>query len=196
MEDYIKVNIENTKKLMKNINPQRYKELKVNRYIPTIKLMEKYIDKNSPLLDIGIREGAFLKVLRGEGFTDLNGVDIYKDGVDQGNKEGFKCEISDAMNLDLGRTFDIITISHVIEHCPDINKVINNIDNHLNMNGVLYVEVPKEKKQKVPTKNGHYFCFSTLKELHSFFPKSKWKMLELCKNDRGKRLKILVRKIK
>ncbi len=195
MKNYIKVNIENTKKLMKNIGPQRYKELKVNRYIPTIELMEQYITKDSALLDIGIREGAFLKVLRDEGFSNLYGVDIYEEGIKNARSAGFECEVSDAMTLNLNKLFDIITISHVIEHCPDIKKVIQNIHDHLNMHGILYVEVPKEKKQKMPTKHGHYFCFSTLKELHSFFPESTWKMLELCKNDSGKRLKIIVRKM-
>ncbi len=193
--DYIETNIKNTKKLMKNINKERYRQLKVNRYIPIIELMEKYIDKSSPLLDIGIREGAFLKVLRDEGFTNLFGVDIFEDGVQQAIKEGFDCQVADAMDLQIKMKFNIVTISHVIEHCPDINKVVNNIYELLNPKGILYVEVPKQKKQKIPTKDGHYFCFSTLKELHSFFPEDEWELLELTKNKEGGRLKILIRKI-
>ena len=196
METYIKKNLENTKQLMNNINKERYKQLKVNRYKPIIEMIEPFIDVNKPLLDIGIREGAFLDVLKEYGFKKLYGTDIYKDGVESGNKKGHTCFISNAMKLDLDMKFNTITISHVIEHCPDINKVLDNIYNHLEENGILYVEVPKEKKNtdEENIKHGHYFNFTNLKELESFFINDKWNILDKGHNTSGKRLKIVVRK--
>ena len=170
MEEHVKVNIKNTKKLMKNINKERYRQLKVNRYDPTIKMIEEYIEKDSSILDIGIREGAFLDVLKNYGYTDLWGTDIYKEGVENASKNGHTTFVQDAQKLNIDHKFKAITISHVLEHCPDMNKVVDNMYNHLEMNGIVYVEVPKEKKGPIPSKHAHYFNFSKLDELASFFP--------------------------
>lgn len=195
--NYIEVNIKNTKELMKDIGEKRYYQLRVNRYIPIIEMVSKYITEDSAILDIGIREGAFLKVLRDFGYTNLYGIDIYKEGVEQANKDGFACIVADVQkpNFWPGRKWRLITMSHVLEHCPNVKGVIENIYNHLYGGGILFIEVPKEKKEKkYPTKFAHYYNFTSLIELASFFEDSKWDILDSGKNESGKRLKIVVRK--
>lgn len=178
MKDYIKTNIKNTKRIIRKTNKDRYDRIKKNRYIPMMNLILKYADKSGSLLDIGIREGAFLDLLRDNGFTDLFGIDVFEDGVRMANERGFNCVIADAQNFNLNLTFDIITLSHVFEHVPQPEKVAENVYNHLKTGGVLYVEVPKQKKESVPTVHAHYYCFESLKEFLSFFDESRWEILE------------------
>lgn len=196
IDNYIDQNIKYTKKLLDNITKDRYKELRINRYVPLIEMILKYTDVKKPLLDIGIREGALFDVLKEFGFTDLFGIDIYKKGVKLAIEKGYECIVADVMTLNLKRKFSTIIMSHVLEHCPDINKVLENISNHLEKNGILYVEVPKEKKHIDSTKEyGHYYSFFKLKDLEDLFENRKeWEMMESGKNPTGKRFKIIVRK--
>jgi 2-polyprenyl-3-methyl-5-hydroxy-6-metoxy-1,4-benzoquinol methylase len=195
MNNYVEENIENTIKIMSKITPKRYNELRVNRYIPIMNLIIPYTDKKGYLLDIGTREGAFLDVLKENGFENLCGVDIYEDGVREANSKGHVCKVMDAQNLSLGVKFDTITALHVLEHCPDVKKVLDKIYDHLVNNGILCVEVPKEECKECPN-YGHYSFFPSLNDLASVFLDGRWEILELVKNQKnGKRLRILLRRL-
>ena len=76
---------------------------------------------------------------------------------------------------DIGR-FDFCIAVHVIEHCPNPQLAIDNIGKLLNLYGILYVEVPIQNKEKVPTRFGHYFCFSNFDELDRLFD-NRWKFI-------------------
>jgi 2-polyprenyl-3-methyl-5-hydroxy-6-metoxy-1,4-benzoquinol methylase len=198
MEKYKEINIENTKKLLSNINDTRYKQLRVNRYIPIMNMIEKHLEpfgKEAKILDVGTRDGAFLDLFKEYGYSDLYGVDIYDKSIEIVKEKGYRGKVEDAMHLNLGERFDLIVMSHVLEHCPVINLVVKNANKHLKKNGLLFVEVPRQNKQKLPTKDGHYFCFSTLQELIDKFDKKKWKLLESFQNKQRTRLKVLLRKI-
>lgn len=124
---HVKVNRKNTKRIVNKNSSERFKILRANRYNPIIKFISKYVDKNAPLLDIGIREGKFLQVLKEVGFTSIHGIDVYVEGVERANRLGFEAKVADAQDFSFGKKFDTITMSHVLEHCPDIEKTIQNI---------------------------------------------------------------------
>jgi len=192
MCDYIELNLKNTKLLIANSTPARYKQLCKSRYSVQLDMFEKYVDKNTPLLDIGIREGFFLEFLREQGFTDLYGIDIFEDGVKLAVDKGFNCEVGDAHKFNLNKKFDVVVISHVLEHCPDPAEVIERIHEHLNTNGVLFVETPKELGEPVPSKkDAHYYNFNSMDDLLYFFD-AKWIILEHIVV--GTRLRIVLKK--
>jgi len=199
MKDYVKVNVEKSKWVIRNTNKKRYENLKTTRYIPIINKILPYVNKDMSLLDIGIREGAFLKALRENNFTNIFGIDVNEEGVKAAKDSGFDCIVADTQELSLGKTFDIITMSHVLEHCPNVARVLENVYNHLNDDGILYIEVPKQEKEPVPTKGAHYYCFESMADLLSFFDKSKWEILDKehiqnkVKRTRGT-LKLVIRK--
>ena len=56
-------------------------------------------------------------------------------------------------------------------------KIIDGCYNILNEGGVIFIEVPRQKKEKVPTKYGHWYLFSDKKELMELFDDSRWKLL-------------------
>ncbi len=199
MEEYIRINLKNTRRIMSKTSETRNQRLRENRYMPLIKIISKHVDKTSPLLDVGIREGVLLEVLNEVGFTSLHGVDIYEKGVERANKLGFESKVADAQDFSFGKKFDTVIISHVLEHCPEPLKVVENVYNNvLNDNGIMYVEVPTQKKEPVPTPHAHFYCFTSMKELLSFFEKSRWSVIEeltvATAKSINKMLKIVVRK--
>lgn len=195
-EDYIELNKKNTEFLLKKgiANPGRYERLNKNRYSIQLSMLSEYVTKDLSFLDIGIREGAFIEFLKEKGFTDLYGIDIYEKSVELARNKGIECEVADAQYFCLDRKFDVIVMSHVLEHCPEPGKVIYCVSQHLNENGIVFIEVPVEQGSPVPTeKDAHYYNFHSLADLLLFFEEG-WELLE--KFESKKRLKVVVRRTK
>jgi len=195
MLDYIELNKKNTESLIKRgiKNPGRYDILKKNRYSIQIEMFSKYIDKNAAILDIGIREGAFLEFLKEKGFNNLYGIDIYEKSIKLAKEKGIKCEIANAQEFSLEKRFDLIVMSHVLEHCPNPASVLNCVYTHLNANGILFIEVPIEMGDPRPTeKDAHYFNFHSFDDMLNLL-KNKWAVLE--KFVSKKRIKTVLRRL-
>lgn len=193
--DYVELNKKNTDILIeKCINDKtRYGRLEKNRYSIQLSMFEKYVDKTKPLLDIGIRDGAFIDFLRRNGFTNLYGVDIYERSVEVARANNIDCEVVDVHYMSLNRRFDTVVMSHVLEHCPDPEKVLDNVYNHMNDDGVLFIEVPVEKGDPKPTeKDAHYFNFHSLTDLLVVLG-SRWELLEKFTSE--KRIKVVLRRL-
>jgi SAM-dependent methyltransferase len=191
---YREVNIEKTAELVeirkvKGVGPGIKK-----RHENIVKVVNKFADKNKPLLEIGVREGFLFDHLKNHGYKNLYGVDISPVGIKRLHERGYKGHVADAANdLKIGdRKFDAIIISHCLEHVPEPNKVVDNMYDALNDDGIVYVEVPRQPKEPVPTKWAHYYCFSSPEELLGFFPKDKWKMIW---SDKEKVMKRVFRKL-
>ena len=147
------------------------------------------------MLDIGIRDGAFLEVLRAKGFVDLYGIDIYEKSVKLGKEKGFNCVVADAHYFKLNKKFGTIVMSHSLEHCPYPNKVIERVYEHLLDDGILFIEVPREEGCPKPTvKDAHYYNFNNMESLLNLFDDG-WEILEnLIQGKNNCRLKIVVKK--
>ena len=196
-KDYIKINSKITKKLLDTQGQSEKNKIKVKRHMPILKIVSKYADKNLPLLDVGAREGNLLKLLSKDGFKNLSGVDISEDAVKLLKEKGFPGEVIDAQNFNLKKKFNTIILSHVLEHCPNANKVLTNIYNHLVIGGILYVEVPRQPKIPMPTKAGHYHHYDELIEFLSLFDLSKWQLLfsQYSRGDNKGRIKCVFKKL-
>lgn len=187
---YKEVNIEKTAELVerrkvKGVGPGIKK-----RHENIVKVVNKFADKKKPLLEIGVREGFLFDHLKNHGYSNIYGVDISPLGIKRLHERGYKGHVADAADdLKIGdRKFDAIIISHCLEHVPEPNKVVDNMYNALNKNGIVYVEVPRQPKEPVPTPWAHYYCFSSPEELLSFFPEDKWEMIYFDKEKVMKRV--------
>lgn len=193
MEDYITLNKKNTELLINISDSDRLAKLRNHRYSIQLDMMSNYIDKDKPLLDIGIRDGAFLEWLKELCFSNLYGVDIYERTIEITRAKGIGCEIADVQCLNLGRQFDVIVMSHVLEHCPNPDIVLENVYNHLNENGILFIEVPVEQGPPRPTeKDAHYFNFNSFNDMLNLLG-NKWSILE--KFVSKKRIKVVLRRL-
>jgi predicted SAM-dependent methyltransferase len=94
---------------------------------------------------MGCANGGQLKVLKGRGFTNLTGVDPSKNCVNNVMKSGidaFQTQIFDHVFFSWDKKFDLIILSHVLEHIRDLGDAIQIVKSKLTKKGLIYIEVP------------------------------------------------------
>lgn len=116
-----------------------------------------------PFLDIGCREGIFLRQLNCEAY----GIDISEEAISFLDTTGI---VADAEALPFpDESFMTVGAFHVIEHCRNTEKAIREIHRVLKTGGHALIEIPLQKKEPVPTQWGHYYCFENEKEIIDYF---------------------------
>ena len=101
-------------------------------------------DKRIPILDVGCSNGSFLALLRTQGFQNSRGIDPSVQAVANARKfRGVDAVAGSFLDpaLELG-SFDLLTISHVLEHLTDVTGAVRRIYELLASDGRVYVEVP------------------------------------------------------
>ncbi|NCQ97448.1 MAG: class I SAM-dependent methyltransferase [Microcystis wesenbergii Mw_QC_S_20081001_S30D] len=105
-------------------------------------------DKSVRILDIGCANGGLLGYLKKLGYNNLCGLDPSPACVENTKQlygiEAYAGSIFTPPQ-DLG-DFDVVILSHVLEHIQDLASALSNFKNLLGKNGVLYAEVPDAKK--------------------------------------------------
>lgn len=99
-------------------------------------------EKNKALLDVGCARGQYLKTLKQRGFTDLQGIEISPEAVN--NKADPTLDIQCA-SLEAFRTtkrFDIITLNQVFEHFHDPRAMLRRLRDLLTDEGALIMSFP------------------------------------------------------
>jgi len=110
--------------------------------------IEDYLIKESQILDMGAGHGEFSQFLIDRGYknvlavepSNVNYVNIQKNGITSLYDDSF------STNNNLIGKFDVIILSHVLEHILDFEKALKNIKLMLKEDGILYIEVPDSKK--------------------------------------------------
>lgn len=147
------------------------------RHTRTVELIEKHTKKNMSIIDLGGREGFLLSRLKEKGYKDLYCIDASQDAIDFLIERGLKGHVADiSVDLKMNRKFDVVILSHVLEHCPIPTDVLNNVYDILEENGLLFVEVPNEPFKKFPTKYGHYYGFNSYEDFEKHLD-DKWEVL-------------------
>jgi SAM-dependent methyltransferase len=95
------------------------------------------------VLEIGCGAGGILYPFKESGFI-VEGIDLGDSYLSEGQKHGLnlKCMSSQQLSEETSSTYDIIILSHVLEHFSDIQFELNTIDKLLSPDGVIYIEVP------------------------------------------------------
>ncbi len=192
MEDYISLNKKNTERLINSTDEKKHNRLVKYRYTIQMNMFSRFVDKDASVLDIGIRDGAFLEFMREHGYNNLYGIDIYERSVEIAKVKNIACEVMDVHNMNLDKMFDLIVMSHVLEHCPHPDQVLDSVYYHTNERGILFIEVPIEPGEPKPTeKDAHYFNFHSLESLLDMV-ENKWQLLEQFHSP--KRVKVVLRR--
>ncbi len=104
------------------------------------------IGKFKKILDIGSAFGSGIEIFRKKGYTthcvepEINRFKVLQ-------KKKFRSFNSTIENLKTKNKYDLIIMSHSLEHCEDINKAIKIVSSLLkNHNSLLYIEVPNSPK--------------------------------------------------
>ncbi|BBN88770.1 class I SAM-dependent methyltransferase [Azospira sp. I09] len=74
--------------------------------------------------------------------ASLTGVDIDQEGIDHAYKHGVEIMNANCEDMSLGRQFDLIVLSDVIEHMNAPINAVENLMRHLSPQGVLCVTTP------------------------------------------------------
>lgn len=110
-----------------------------------VKLINKYSNLGKCLLDIGCGTGDFLKVASNNGW-EISGFEPNDIAREIANKKTNNSVLhSDALFELENEQFDVITLWHVLEHLPNLEKHIVTLNRLLKPNGTLLIAVPNFK---------------------------------------------------
>lgn len=98
------------------------------------------IKKNARVLDVGCGKGLWLSALRGLGFTDLTGIDLFIEK--EVSSRGISIWKKDLLSLDEAVKYDIIALHHSFEHMDNPGAVLGKIFRLLSSNGVCILRIP------------------------------------------------------
>lgn len=107
-------------------------------------LAEAVPDRSARLLDAGCATGTLLGFLGDQGFTNLVGLDPSPVATaTAGRVHGVEAHAASFFSPpeDLG-TFDVIVLSHVLEHLADVSEAARSLHRLLRPGGLAYLEVP------------------------------------------------------
>jgi len=104
-----------------------------------IRLINTYANHNKSLLDVGAGTGDFLVAAKKNGWS-VEGVEPSRDARLRSREK--KMELLPSMGELPEKEFQVITLWHVLEHLPDLEKQIAKLHRHLADEGVLIVAVP------------------------------------------------------
>jgi 2-polyprenyl-3-methyl-5-hydroxy-6-metoxy-1,4-benzoquinol methylase len=107
-----------------------------------VKLIEKVHPVKSRLLDIGAGTGDFLVQAKGSGWNIM--------GIEPSAKAkgiALKKEVTFIDTIDLidANSVDVVTMWHVLEHVPDVEKQISDLKRIVKPDGVIIIAVPNFK---------------------------------------------------
>ena len=117
-----------------------------NVAIERYKRLETHLAGKKKVLEIGSGGGEFSYLLMKKGF-DVSAIEP-NEGYGNYSKEqyGLNVQIGFAQNLEFAaETFDLITMSHVLEHVDNPTTMLEKLRTWLKPNGILALEVPNVK---------------------------------------------------
>ncbi|MFH1005818.1 MAG: class I SAM-dependent methyltransferase [Bacteroidota bacterium] len=158
-----------------------------------IKLSEKYsLPENASILDIGAGSHSATIIKKWLPKCNYTGIDISRDY--HNDESDFKA-MDEFFEIDLTKLkfdiipenkYDLIIMSHVIEHLYNGDKVITGLTSKLKKGGLMYIEFPSEKSITFPSMREtlNFFDDAThcriysLKELCNLLMNNKCKILK------------------
>ena len=116
-----------------------YYRIKKRAIKKKINLIKSKLGRVGSLLDIGTGTGDFILSAKDQGW-DVSGIEPNNNAREQALNKGLcvKKNLADHSS----KNFDVITLWHVLEHMPDLQRTIEQIENILNPGGILIVAVP------------------------------------------------------
>lgn len=109
------------------------------------KLLSKYIESDSKILDIGCGYGDKIDELISLGFTNVSGVEINKTLVDKACDKGLNVVAVDSFDMEQNKEqYDVLVMSHIIEHFQyqDLIQFMESYLGCLKQDGLLLIATP------------------------------------------------------
>lgn len=128
-------------------------------------ILEEYIRSVSEnkdeirILDVGCAFGEFIEYLQSKNYNNVEGTEISKECIRVGAERGIRINAVNILNIDTLKEerFDIIILSHVLEHIVDCKKALENCKSLLKDTGCIYVEFPDAEKYCNVNMSAYFF---------------------------------------
>lgn len=152
--DSKKTLIEKLYRLVKSINLKR-----------KVKLASNYAENDKSILDIGSGTGDFLLTAKEKSWS-ISGVEPNRLARENSKAKGV--EVFSSINDIKGKRFKIITLWHVLEHLPELEKQLMNIKQVLKPDGTLIVAVPNYKSYDAKHYKAYWAAYDVPRHLWHF----------------------------
>lgn len=140
-----------------------------------VKLISKLNQQSGKLLDIGAGTGDFLNIAKNEGWK-IEGVEPNHQAKALAKQKGVDLK-SETANLN-SKSFDVITMWHVLEHIPDLQLQIKELKRLLKPNGFVIIAVPNFKSYDAKQYNSFWAAYDVPRHLWHFSKTSIQKIFE------------------
>ena len=130
-----------------------------------IKLVQDFKPQKGKLLDIGAGTGDFLVVAKSKGWN-VTGIEPSEKAKDIAKTKGVS--FADSLADIEDRSFDAVTMWHVLEHVPDVEKQILELKRIIKPDGVIVVAVPNFKSYDAKYYGSHWAAYDVPRHLWHF----------------------------
>ena len=136
-------NLWDAKEIIENNYTDLDSQGKRRHWISQYKYCKPYLLHKKNILEIGAGQGQVMYWFEKEGFSimgiepDENNVKLINQKLNQG-----KCIVGTAENFQIKEKFEIIWMSHVLEHLIDPIQFLKKIQKNLSTDGIFFIEVP------------------------------------------------------
>jgi 2-polyprenyl-3-methyl-5-hydroxy-6-metoxy-1,4-benzoquinol methylase len=134
--------------LTQNINSKKeknsfYKKEMSQRFKQSFKNIKLFTGKKSKILDVGCYTGELMLLLRKAGYKNIVGADPSPAAIKIA-KERDNLDIIESNMYDgkVSGRYDVVLLTHVLEHIPDLRMFIEAVDKKMNSGGLIYIESP------------------------------------------------------
>lgn len=124
--------------------------------------------KTGAILDIGCGTGAFLETMKNTGWNVLG---LEPDPSAREKAIARDLDVHPSENLfQLDRSFDVITMWHVLEHVHDLHAYLDKIHSVLSSTGVLIIAVPNYTAEDQLAYQQYWAAYDVPRHLYHFSP--------------------------
>jgi len=126
----------------------RITEKDIIRFENVLDDVSVFINHESQILDIGCANGGFLYVLKSNGYRNVVGIDMSEECLSNAKGLDIECHKAGCFTMPdtFENKFDLVVLSHVLEHIYDVDIAIKNISRVMKDGGVLYIESPDSSR--------------------------------------------------
>ena len=172
-EEYISHHDE-SKTLMSKI----YKSVRDHTISGKVKMINELIPLKGTILDVGCGTGNFIQACKSDGWK-ISGTEPDPGANEVASKrvgEKIFSSIDDARLAE--KSYDIITLWHVLEHVHALNETVSWLGKHLNPNGKIIIAVPNPQSYDAQKYGRFWAAYDVPRHLYHFTKKTMSKLME------------------
>lgn len=152
---------------------QTVKHFAINKKLD---LVQSFETEGKNLLDVGCGTGDFLAICNKDGWTTLGVEPNSKARTIARNKSG--STVLGSITEIQDQTFDVITLWHVLEHIPNLDKYTKMLRSLLKPNGILIIAVPNHKSYDARYYKEYWAAYDVPRHLWHFSQNAIVKLFE------------------